>query len=128
MYHRDWIMRQIEIVTRFVFSLLLGKGAELTSDIRLQTLPVTDADATSLSFRLASLVKQGQLCAAEDLLYAAVEERDPEALTVGLRFYNELNALSDAELERCNFSREEILSGVKELCTEYGYDLSVLGE
>ena len=128
MYHRDWLMRQIEIVTRYVFSLMLGKGTELSSDIRLETLPQTDADATSLSFRLADLVREGRLCAAEDLLYEAVETGDPEALPVGLRFYNELNALSDEALERGDFSREEIMSGLRELCAEYGYDLSVLGE
>ena len=128
MYHRDWLMRQIENVTRYVFSLLLGRGGELSSDIRLEALPQTDADTTSLSFRLAALVREGQLCQAENLLYAAVEEGDPEALPVGLRFYNEINLLSDETLERCSFSREEVLSGLKELCGAYGYDLSVLGE
>ena len=93
MYHRDWLMRQIETITRYVFSLMLGKGAELTSDIHLQTQPQTDADTTALSFRLGALVREGKLCEAENLLYAAVEEGDPEALTAGLRFYHEINAL-----------------------------------
>ena len=128
MYHRDWLMRQIETITRYVFSLLLGKGAELTSDIRLETLPQTDADASSVSFRLAALVRKGDLCGAENLLYEAVEAGDPEALTAGLRFYNEINTLSDGALAQACFSRDEILSGLRELCAEYGFDLSVLGE
>jgi hypothetical protein len=128
MYHRDWLMRQIETITRYVFSLILGKGGELTSDVHLQTKTPTDGDAGSISFRLAALVKEEKLCEAENLLYRAVEDGDPEALTAGLRFYSALNELPDVVLERCSFPREEILSGVRELCAAYGYDLSVLGE
>jgi hypothetical protein len=57
-----------------------------------------------------------------------VEDGDPEALTAGLRFYSDLNRLSDETLQRCDFPRDEILSGLRELCEAYGYDLSVLGE
>ena len=120
-------MRQIEIVTRYVFSLLAGRGRELSSDIQLQTRRQTDGDASSLGFRLAVLVGENRIGEAEDLLFAAVEEQNPEALTAGLQFYRDLNALPDERLEQGGFSREEILGGLKELCTAFGYDLSVLG-
>lgn len=127
MYHQDWLMRQIETISRYVFSCLLGRESELSSDIHLETERQTSGDITPLSFRLAALVKEGRFCEAEDLLWAAVDEGDPEALTAGLRFYTDLNELSDEMLERCVFPRDEILSGLKELCAAYGYDLSVLG-
>lgn len=126
MYHQDWLIRQIQIITKYVFSLLTGK--ELSSDIRLEQKQQTRGDANTLSYRLNELVRAGELCGAEDLLFAAAEERDPEALTAGLKFYNTLNELPDETLERCNFPRPEILSGLKELCECFGYDLSVLGE
>lgn len=125
MYHQDWLMRQIEIVTRYVFSLLLGKGDDLTSDIRLQTQQPTEADATH-SFRLGVLVRAERLCEAENLLYEAVDSADPEALEAGLRFYSELNALPDETLERCGLPRDEVMSGLKELCAAYGLDLGPL--
>lgn len=127
MYRQDWLMRQIETITRYVFSLLLGKGAELRSDYHLETKRPEAGDANPLSFRLGSLLREERLCEAEDLLLAAVEEGDPEALPAGLRFYEALNGLPDETLARCNFPREEILSGLKELCAAYGYDLSLLG-
>ena len=126
MYHQDWLMRQIETITRYVFSCLLGRESELSSDIHLETELQTSGDTTPLSFRLAALVREGRFCEAEDLLWAAVDEGDPEALTAGLRFYNDVNELSDEMLERCAFPRDEVLSGLKELCAAYGYDLSVL--
>ena len=128
MYHQDWLMRQIETITRYVFSILLGREDELTSDIQIETQQQTNGATNTLSFRLSGLVQQGRLGEAEDLLYSSVEDGDPEALTAGLRFYNELNLLSDETLQRCDFPRDEILSGLRELCAAYGYDLSVIGE
>lgn len=127
MYHQDWLMRQIEIVVRYVASLWMGKTDELRSDIRLEAEPQTSGDARTLDYRLAALVREGQLCRAEDLLFEAVEERDPEAFPAGLRFYRDLNRLPDETLERRGFPRDEILSGLQSLCEAYGFDLSLLG-
>ena len=127
MYHQDWLMRQIETISRYVFSVLLGRGEDLRSDIRIETQRQTDADAGALSFELFRLVREERFCEAENLLWAAVEEGDPEAPTAGLRFYRVLNELPDETLERGDFPRDEILSGLKELCAAYGCDLSVLG-
>ena len=113
------------MITRFIGSLLLGK--EPDSGIHLQEEPQTSGDEGSLSLQLSALVRDGQLCEAEDLLFAAAEEGEPEALPAGLRFYDDLNRLSDDALARGRFSREEILSGLKELCAVCGYDLNALG-
>lgn len=121
-------MRQIETITRYVFSILLGKEDELSSDIQIEAQRQTSGAANTLSFRLGRLVDAERLCEAEDLLYSAVEDGDPEALTAGLRFYSDLNLLSDEALLRCDFPRDEILSGLRELCETYGYDLGVIGE
>ena len=128
MYHQDWLMRQIETITRYVFSILLGKEDELTGDIQIETQQQTDGAANTLSFRLGRLVQEQRLCEAEDLLYSAVEDGEADALTAGLRFYHDLNLLSDETLQRCDFPRDEILSGLRELCAAYGVDLSVIGE
>lgn len=128
MYHQDWLLRQIESITRYVFSVLLGKENELSSDIRIETQQQANGATNTLSFRLGGLVREGRLCEAEDLLYSAIENGDPEALTAGLRFYNDLNLLSDETLQRCNFPRDEILSGLQQLCAVYALDLSALGE
>ena len=127
MYHQDWLMRQIELLVRYVASLWLGKGDELRSDIHLESEPQTSGDARTLDYRLSALVGEEQLCWAENLLFEAVEEGDPEALSAGLRFYSDLNRLSDETLERCGFPRDEILSGLQSLCDAYGCDLSVVG-
>ena len=68
MYHQDWLIRQIEIITRCVFTVLLGREDELSSEIHLETQRESPADANTLSFRLARLVRERRLCEAENLL------------------------------------------------------------
>ena len=126
MYHQDWLMRQIEMLSSYVFHILLGKADELTGDVHIDTKKETAGDGSGLGAKLTALVRVERFCEAENLLYAAVEEGEPEALTAGLRFYSDLNALPDETLVRCNFPRDEILSGLQELCAACGYDLSVL--
>lgn len=124
MYHQDWLMRQIEAISRFVFSVLLDK--EPGSTIRLTEEAPTAGDPNPLGTKVAALVQEERFGAAEDLLFEAVAQGDPEALPVALRFYTALNQLPDETLERCGFPRDEILSGLTEVCAAYGYDLSVL--
>ena len=117
-------MRQIESISRFVFSVLLNKDPGST--IQLTEEAPTAGNRGPLAAQLAALVQAERFCAAEDLLYEAAAQGDPEALTAGLRFYQALNELPDETLERCSFPRDEILSGLRELCAAYGYDLSAL--
>ena len=46
------------------------------------------------------MVRAGELCAAEDLLYERLDPDDRDGLAAALRFYSALNALPDAELKR----------------------------
>ena len=124
MYHRDWLMRQFESLSRFVFSVLLGKEPE--SIVRLTEAEPTTGEPGTLAAQLAALVRAEKFCEAEDLLFEAVEAEDPEALPAALRFYTTLNELPDETLERRGFPRDEILSGLREVCGIYGLDLSAL--
>ena len=69
---------------------------------------------------LSALVRQGKLCQAEDLLFEALEDPGQMVLDAALRFYQDLNALSDETLEAQGFSREEILEGLQHVCDIFG--------
>ena len=79
-----------------------------------------------LRAQLAALVRAEKLCEAENLLFEALEAEDPEVLPAALEFYRALNGLPDETLERCGFPRDEILSGLREVCSLCGLDLSAL--
>ena len=117
-------MRQIESLSRFVFSVLLGKEPEST--VQLTEEAPTTGEPAPLRAQLAALVRAEKLCEAENLLFEALEAEDPEVLPAALEFYRALNGLPDETLERCGFPRDEILSGLREVCSLCGLDLSAL--
>lgn len=59
---------------------------------------------------------------AEDLLYEYASPENELILKAGLLFYYHLNELTDDELEKARFSREEIKEGVQEFMRIYGQE------
>ena len=119
-YHHDWLMRQIETIAAMLAYMLTGKKPKMVSTEEDQR---NSTDSVLLYEKLKELVTQGKFCEGENLLFAAMEEGDPEVPSAAVRFYMDLNQLSDAQLEEGNFSREEILDGLKAVCSHYGLDL-----
>lgn len=112
-------MRQIEGIAAMLGWLMFGKtGKTVTLDAEA---PGRTRDG-DLFTALSALLKRGEICAAEDRLFEALEAGEPDGLRAALRFYQALNQLSDAELRQGNFSREEIFDGLKEACLLCGVD------
>ena len=116
-YHYDWIMRQIEIIAATLAYILSKKKSHITDAYEATAIP---SGENELYLQLASLVRQGQICQAEDVLFEALEDPTELVLDAALRFYESLNALSDDTLEAANFSRQEILEGLQHVCQIFG--------
>lgn len=116
-YHQDWLMRQIEAISAMLAYMLTGKKPKQVS---VEENAQTRSDSNRLYGKLRALVEHGNICEAENLLFAAMEESDPEVPDAAVQFYTDINKLSDDALEACNFSREEIMDGLKEICRHYG--------
>ena len=119
-YQQDWLMRQIEAITAALIYLLFEQK-EHVAQISLEEH--TSSDENSLYRLLRTLTDQGKVCEAENELYEAMDMDHPEVLEAGIRFYADLNRFSDSELENCNFSRDEVSSGLQELCRRYDLNL-----
>lgn len=119
-YHQDWIMRQIEILCTTLGHILFNRNP---GTVQLEQLPEGQPEINLLYLQLRTLVEKGQICEAENLLYEAMEDPDRSVLEAALGFYEDLNRLSDPQLEEANFSREEVLSGLQEICTVLGIQL-----
>lgn len=113
-YRYDFIMRQIEIIAATLGYLLFGKTMQIEQIDPRQSM---DND---LYLVLSSLVRQGMVCQAEDLLYEALEDPDPATLQAAWCFYNDLNAFSDEYLQEVRFSRQEILEGLQNISSICG--------
>lgn len=120
MYHQDWLMRQIEIIAETLARVVFRKAPARRAEIVLQQK--SGAPGAELTETLLAMVRAGELCTAEDLLYERLDPNDRDGLAAALCFYSALNALPDAELEARNFPRDEILSGLTDVCRRYGLE------
>ena len=125
MYHQDWLMRQIEMMAATLGYVLFGVKTHIA---RVEQLPDTVSGTEGLAARLLAMVGAGEFCGAEDTLFAALEEGDPDAPAAAVEFYAALNRLSDAELEAGNFPRDEIESGLRSVCRMLGLSESLFPE
>lgn len=71
------------------------------------------------------MIDDGDICAAEDLLFNDLDQSDLSWLQIALDFYSKLNNCSDDYLAMHDFSREEIDQGLRYICTLFGYDFLV---
>ncbi len=113
MYHQDWLMRQIDMIILFLIRFLSGEDRSKEEFTLVQT------NTNELYARLRELLDRDQICEAENLLYDWADGTDYTAFHAALQFYQDINEYSEQRLEACNFSRQEILDGLWEICGRY---------
>lgn len=118
LYNNDYILRMIEDMGRFLKNIVHESQGE-------EEYPVLDEEGNFsqsdfLGYRLNKLLAEKKINEAENLLFETIEQDPRQAyLQVALNFYEDLNALTEEELEACDFSREEIGDGLRSLCRWY---------
>lgn len=116
-YHHDWLMQQIEAISAMLKFIVSGQKTAIAS---IEERKNTVSGGNELYLKLHALVAQRKICEAEDLLFSEMENTTLETLDAAIQFYTDLNQLSDEELEHANFSRDEIKTGLDEVCRTYG--------
>lgn len=120
-FENDYIMRTIRDMVRFIATLAFGR-TDLMVDI--DTVNRSEAGrvppASLMYADMLRLLEQGDINGAEDMLYEQLDTSDPDYLEAGLAFYHRLTEYDDNELESRNYSREEILDGVRDLSDMFG--------
>ena len=111
MYHTDWLMRQIQMTTQVIARLVFNKDAPAYEIVEAERQTAADG----LYTRLQVLLNSGRINEAENLLFSEIDETDLKYLMLAIDFYAELNKLSEEELERCDFSHEEIAEGLAQM-------------
>ena len=114
-FQDDWIMRQIDIIARFVANLAFNKNGIEYQPGTTEMLSETD----ELHFLLDRLIKEGEIGRAEDMLFDNLQFTD-RYIELATDFYQKLNRLSDKELEEGDFSRDEVYDGYIDILTRLG--------
>lgn len=119
MFEQDYVMRMIHELVRTILKLLFHID---DIDYIDESLQMQNEDATKLYRKIIDLLKQHKINEAENYLYENLDENNLEELKASLLFYEYLNHLSDKELEKANFSREEIKDGIQLVLKKFRYD------
>lgn len=95
-----------------------GEGVLLKSDFKNdEDMNLNDLDSSDmLLVLLRKLVYEGKINEAEDKLFKEIESKPFEGIyNVGIKFYNMLLEKSDEELNKANFSRDEVYQGISDI-------------
>ncbi|MBQ9461632.1 MAG: hypothetical protein IJU51_06935 [Clostridia bacterium] len=114
-FQDDWVMRQIDIVARFVSSLVFKKEIVEYQPSASDMLSHTD----EVYYAIMRLLKEGKICEAEDALFENIEFSD-RYVELATDFYRRLNAMTDQELEAADFSRDEVYDGFIDILNQLG--------
>ena len=119
MFVNDYILRMIEDMGRMLRQVILQEEEDMLEIIDEDG---TFSDSDFFGYRVGRLLAQRQINEAENLLFEEIG-RDPQPayIAVALHFYEDLQDLTDEELEEADFSREEIAEGLeapRRLCAE----------
>ena len=129
LFQNDWVMRQIEMMTGFVAHLVFHKTDadfhyEVTGDPS-DSRSLTPEDM--LYFQLLTLIREGRLCQAEDLLYDRMVYSDKYTELV-MDFFTRLNAMTDEQLESGGLTRQEVFEDYIDMMTRLGIPVEVFAE
>lgn len=86
-YQQDWLMRQIEAMIQAILAVALGISANEQT--------ATQIEDSSYGKMLEKMIDDGDICAAEDLLFNDLDQSDSSWLQIALDFYSKLNNCSD---------------------------------
>ena len=113
----DYMFNNIKDAVRLLTKLLYGES-------RMPDYQAGQDGASGETDRLFSEImkkaEQGEINEAENQLLTQMESEDSTYLELALTFYLKLNDMDTDFLDDHDYSREEILEGVKSIAEEWG--------
>lgn len=120
MLKKDWILDQIEDLTESVAKIFLN---EPSPEYIPEKVPNSSSD--KLYNELNSLISEKKINDAENLLFEKIDIKNIKHLAVAIDFYSKLNKFSDQDLEKANYSRQEISEGLDDILNKFGIKMTL---
>ena len=115
---KDYIMRMIKEAVRVLFSLVFG---EKYVSVEIEAENKYEVSGKKLKDFL-DMINLGQINEAENILLDGIDYTDKEEVMAEALFYQHLSEKDNEFLERNNYTKEEVLSGFRQLLAQSGYD------
>lgn len=114
---KDYIMRIIKEMVRMLFSLLFGRRY---SAVEIENVNKFEVEGKTLD-DLLDMADSGKINEAENILLDGLDYGNKENVAVAALFYQHLSEMDESFLSKNNYSKEEVLDGMKNLVHEAGY-------
>ena len=114
---KDYIMRMIKEMVRVLFSLVLGKKYV---SVELEKENKYEVSGKNLK-NFLDMIDLGQINKAENILLDSIDYTNKNEVMAVALFYQYLSEKDNQFLEDNNYTKEEVLSGFKQLLMKSGY-------
>lgn len=114
---KDYIMRMIKEMVRVLFSLVFGKkyvSVELEKENKYEVSGKNLKD-------FLDMIDSGKINEAENILLDSIDYTDRNEVMAAALFYQYLSEKDSEFLKNNNYTKEEVLSGFKQLLMQSGY-------
>ena len=112
---KDYVMRIVHEWIRTLIKLTFNKDIDKEEDAEIP-LEVME------QFRkLNAMIDDGEINEAENILLDGLEEGNRAYFEMSLLFYEKLSGKTDEFLAEYDYSREEVVDGLKYVVNYYGY-------
>ena len=115
---KDYIMRMIKEMVRVLFSLMFGKKYV---SVELEKENKYEVSGKNLKSFL-DMIDSGQINEAENILLDSIDYTDRNEVMAATLFYQYLSEKDSEFLINNNYTKEEVLSGFKQLLVQSGYN------
>ena len=112
---KDYIMRMIKEMVRVLFSLIFGKkyvSVELENKYEVSGKNLKD---------FLDMINSGKINEAENILLDSIDYTDRNEVMAAVLFYHYLSEKDSEFLKNNNYTKEEVMSGFKQLLMQSGY-------
>ena len=112
---KDYIMRMIKEMVRVLFSLIFGKkyvSVELENKYEVSGKNLKD---------FLHMIDSGKINEAENILLDSIDYTDRNEVMAAALFYQYLSEKDREFLKNNNYTKEEVMSGFKQLLMQSGY-------
>ena len=115
---KDYIMRMIKEMVRILFSLIYGKKYV---SVELEKENKYEVSGKNLKSFL-DMIDSGQINEAENILLDNTDYANNDEVMAAALFYQYLSEKDSEFLINNNYTKEEVLSGFKQLLVQSGYN------
>lgn len=114
---KDYIMRMIKEMVRVLFSLAYGK-----KHVSVETEKENKYEVSGKKLNeFLAMIDLGQINEAENILLDSIDYTKKKEVMTAAFFYQHLSEKDSEFLENKNYSKEEVLSGFKQLLLQSEY-------